>query len=95
MQQATLKAVGWERRYGEGEERREPCGIRPLHGYVGREADALWPLAKGAIEVGTRFTQVELHLHWEGWLPVVPRPDVPFEVERLTAHSTLAGKVQA
>jgi hypothetical protein len=62
---------------------------------VGREAGALWPLAKGAIELGTRFTQAELHLHGEGRLPAVPRPDVPFEVERLTAHPTLAGKVHA
>ena len=55
------------------------------------EGGALWPLAQDAVEVGVRFTQAELHLHGEGLLPAVPRPDVPFEVERLAAHPTLAG----
>lgn len=66
-----------------------------MDGYLGREGGALWPLAQGTVEAGARFPQAELHLHGEGLLAAIPRPDVPFEVERLTAHPTLASQAHA
>jgi hypothetical protein len=66
-----------------------------LDGYLGHQGCVLWPLVQGAVESGARFTQAELHLHGEGLLPAVPRPEVSCEVERLAAHPALAGKTHA
>jgi hypothetical protein len=66
-----------------------------LDGYPGRQAGALWPLVQGAVELGARLTQAEVHLHGKGLLSAIPRPNVPLELERLAAHPTLAGKAHA
>ena len=95
LQQATLKAVGWEGGHGDGEEGREPRGIWALEGHLGRKAGALWPLAQGTVESSARLPQAEVHLHGQGLLPAIPRPNVPLELERLAAHPTLAGKAHA
>ena len=76
MQQATLKAVGWERRHGERQQGREPLDLA-LGWLPWPRGRALWPLAQGAVEAGARFTQAELHLHGKGCCPPYHDPTCP------------------
>jgi hypothetical protein len=54
--QATLKAVGWQRRDGDGQEGRQPSGVGPLHGKLDPKVRMLWPLAEGTVNPGARFS---------------------------------------
>ena len=95
VQQATLKAVGWQRRDGEGQEGREPSGVCPLHGKLDRQISTLWPLAEGPVHPGARVPQAELHLHRGGLLSAAPCSNASIKVEWLAVHPTLAGQTQA